>query len=84
MACATAPHIREPWLSWAEYALDRNDPSSALYACAKALEVTQRTYSYLSDSSCWGVRPYALAAEAARQLGLQQLADEWEAAITPS
>lgn len=76
-ACAEAPHLRECWLGWAEYAYAQNDFGSAFYACTKALEITQRTYTYLSDSRCWGALPYDLGAAAAWQLGALAYAREW-------
>jgi len=76
-ACGEAPWLREPWLSWAEYAYATADHHSVLYACSKALEITQRPLSYLSDSRCWGSLPYDLGAIAAWHLGMQKQAREW-------
>ncbi len=59
-ACAEAPHLRETWLGWAEYAYAQKDYSSTLYACTRALDITHRPYTYLSDSRCWGSLPFDL------------------------
>ena len=77
LACGEAPWLRETWLGWAEYAYAIADHHSVLYACSKALEITRRPLTYLSDSRCWGSLPYDLGAVAAWQLGMKAQAAEW-------
>lgn len=79
LTCAEAPWLRESWLGWAEYAYTIQDWHSVFYACTKALEITERPLSYLSDSRCWGSLPYDLGAIAAWHLGLGKQAMEWGA-----
>lgn len=76
-ACGEAPWLRETWLGWAEYAYGTQDWHSVLFACSKALEITQRPLTYLSDSRCWSSLPYDLRAIAAWHLGMKKLALEW-------
>ena len=76
-ACRQAPHLRETWLSLAEYAYSREDWQQVLLACIEALKRTQRPLTYLSDSRCWGSLPYDLGAIAAWNLGLHAQALEW-------
>ena len=76
-ACSEAPHLRETWLGWAEYAYSLGDWSGVLYACKRALDITQRPLTYLSDSRCWGSLPYDLGAIAAWHMELNAQALEW-------
>ena len=77
LACGEAPWLREVWVSWAEYAYAAADWHSVLYACSKALEITDRPLTYLSDSRGWGSLPYDLGAIAAWHLGMREQALEW-------
>ena len=77
LSCSEAPWLRETWLGWAEYAYTAADWDSVLYACNKALSITDRPLSYLSDTRCWGSLPYDLGAIAAWHLGMKAQDMEW-------
>lgn len=77
LACGEAPWLRETWLNRAEFAYAAADWNSVLFSCSKALEITERPLSYLSESRCWGSLPYDLGAIAAWHLGMKELAREW-------
>lgn len=86
-ACGEAPHLREPWLGLAEFASGEADWTTAVYAVTKALDITDRALTYLSDSRCWGALPYDLGAIAAWHLGMMPQAAEWgqkAAALEPN
>lgn len=86
-ACGEAPHLRETWLGLAEFAESEADWSTVIYAVTKALRITDRALTYLSDSRCWGALPYDLGAVAAWHLGLKEKAAEWgrtAAALEPN
>lgn len=64
------PHSREPWLELARIAHSQHDWQTCYWAATKCLEISQRSMSYISDSSCWGSEPYDHAALSAHNLGL--------------
>lgn len=76
-ACAEAPHLRETWLGLAEHAAGEGDHVTVVYAVTRALGISDRALTYLSDSRCWGALPYDLGAVAAWYLGLRKQAAEW-------
>ncbi len=76
-ACLEAPWLREMWLGRAEFAYRRAEWTEVLHCCAKALTITHRPLTYLSDSRCWGSLPYDLGAVAAWNLGDKALAAAW-------
>lgn len=76
-ACAEAPHLRETWLGLAEFAYGQEDWNTVLQAVTKALDITERSLTYLSDSRCWGSLPYDLGAIAAWHLGMKEQAAAW-------
>ena len=59
-ACAEAPHIREPWLETARLLYKRKDWHGVIFFISRALGVTKRTETYITDAACWGGEPYDL------------------------
>lgn len=76
-ACREAPHLRETWLGLGEFAYRQGDWHTVLHAVTKALAITERSLTYLSDSRCWGALPYDLGAVAAWHLGMREQAAAW-------
>lgn len=59
-ACSEAPHLREPLMDTAVFFYERKNWYGVLFFCLKALEITERTDTYITDSSVWGEKPYDL------------------------
>ncbi len=64
-AIAEAPHLREPFLDLARLLCERKDWEGVVYLTGKALRITERTRSYVTESEAWGALPWDL-----RSLGL--------------
>lgn len=60
---------REPWLELARAAYSTKDWHTCFYAATKCLSITTRSFTYMGDSTSWGVEPHDLAALAAYNLG---------------
>lgn len=75
-ACAEAPHLREPWMELAQFAYARMDWPQLLYACERALKITDRPLTYMTEGACYGVLPYDLLSVACFHLGLKKRAQE--------
>ena len=73
-AIGEAPYLREPWLEAAELARIRSDWPACLHFAEAALQITERSRSYITEGENWGARPYDLSALAAYYLGLYDLA----------
>lgn len=71
-ACGEAPWLREPWLALAQCLYDQEDWAGVLFACRRALRITARPLSYISQADSWGSLPYDLAALACYHLGLEE------------
>lgn len=76
-AIAEAPYMREPWLLASMTALRKGQWTGALYFAQKALEIKQRSMSYINEADSWGSRPYDLAAVSAYYLELYEKALEY-------
>lgn len=61
-ACAEAPHIREPWMQTADYLYRKKDWYGVIFFSEKALGITQKKETYITEAACWGERPYDLLA----------------------
>lgn len=73
---------REPWLALAQSAYMNKDWHTCFYAATKCLSISQRTTTYIGDSSVWGAEPYDLAALSAYYLGyITQAIDYGKTAI---
>lgn len=61
-ACGEAPNLREPWLDLAKFCYQKEDWYGVVYAARRALEIRQRSETYLSEPEAWGETPYDLLA----------------------
>ena len=68
-ACGESPDTREPWMALARACCRREDWHGVLFAVRRALVITQRSGSYLTEPDSWGEAPYDLAAVALYYLG---------------
>lgn len=60
MSVAEAPHLRETWLDYAAWLLENSRHEGVVFAVKRALEITERPQSYISESESWGAKPYDL------------------------
>lgn len=59
-AAAEAPWLREPWMDYARHCYDMGDWPALLFACGRALSITEKPRSYITDPDAWGELPYDL------------------------
>jgi Tfp pilus assembly protein PilF len=52
-ACAEAPHLREPWVDLARHYMAEGRKEEAAGMMARALSITQRLGTYISEDSAW-------------------------------
>ncbi len=64
-AIAEAPHLREPFLDLSRLLYEIKDWEGVVYLTGKALRITERSRSYVTESEAWGSLPWDL-----RSLGL--------------
>ncbi len=57
-AVAEAPHLREPCMDLAKMYYLRKDWEALAYIAFRALAITARTRSYISESDAWGSTPW--------------------------
>ena len=67
---AEAPHLREPWLDYARFLYRQEDWEGVLFTTGRALVITERPRTYISEADSWGSLPYDLASLACYRLGL--------------
>lgn len=60
-AVGEAPHLREPWLDLADFCYRCQDWHGVLWATGRALAITQRPRTYISEAAAWGEHPWDLA-----------------------
>ncbi len=60
-AVAEAPWLREPWLDYALFCYRREDWPGVRFAAERALAITSRPETYISEGASWGSLPYDLA-----------------------
>ncbi len=61
-AVAEAPHLREPWLEFARLAYQKADWNAVIWLTERALKITERPRTYITEADSWGFMPYDLAA----------------------
>lgn len=61
-ACGEAPGMREPWLDLARYCYRQEDWHGVIFATRHALDIRERSETYLSEPEAWGEEPYDLMA----------------------
>lgn len=59
-AAAEAPWLREPWVELAECWMRKEFWYGVSAASGRALEITERSDSYITEGRCWGSLPYDL------------------------
>lgn len=69
---ATAPERREPWLDLAQYLYSHAQWASGYAACVEAIQITNKTNTYLDTTHVWGSHVHDLAAVCAWNLGLKE------------
>lgn len=64
-AVGEAPHLREPWLDFAKFAYANEQWDGVLYLVDRALAITERPRTYITEAEAWGPLPYDMASMAA-------------------
>lgn len=57
-AAAEAPHLREPWMDLARLYYAKRQWEALAYAAHRALSITERAETYITDSAAWGSLPW--------------------------
>lgn len=68
-AIAEAPHLREPYLEFADLLYQQKDWNGVVFLVRRALAITERPRSYLCEAFAWGSFPFDLLALAYYHLG---------------
>lgn len=71
-AVIESPKTREPWMELADFARKMKDWTTSYWAAIKALEVTERTNTYITDGKWWGWLPHDAASVAAWYMGYKE------------
>ena len=61
-AAAEAPHLREPWMDLARLCYERQDWEGTTFFTARALTITRRPRTYITEGESWGSLPHDLRA----------------------
>ncbi|MBR6773144.1 MAG: glycosyl transferase family 2 [Clostridia bacterium] len=61
-AVAQTPDLREGYVEYAQFLFAKKDYHGVLFLLKKALEITKRPLTYVSDPLSWGALPYDLMA----------------------
>ena len=64
-AAGEAPYLREPWVELAALLYQKKDMEGTAYCAGRALAITERPRTYITEGSAWGSQPADL-----RSLGL--------------
>ncbi len=75
-AVAEAPHLREPYLEFADLLYRQADWHGVIFMVNRALTIAERPRTYICEPFAWGAFPYDLLAIAYWQLGLLPQAAE--------
>lgn len=59
-ACAEAPHLREPWLDTAKFYYRAENWDAVAAYTLRALQITDRQETYITDAASFGALPYDL------------------------
>ncbi len=59
-ACIEAPHLREPLIEAAQLLYEQKSWHGVIFFCERALEITSRTETYITDAASWAEKPYDL------------------------
>ena len=69
-AIAEAPHLREPYLEFADLLYAQKDWHGVIFMVDRALAITERPRTYICEAYAWGSLPYDLLSIACYHLGL--------------
>ncbi len=59
-ACSEAHYLREPWMAAAEHLYKEKNWHGVIFFIEKALKITDRKETYITDISCYKEKPYDL------------------------
>lgn len=59
-ACAQAPYLREPFIETAEFFYKEKNWHGVIAFCQMALNITEKTNTYITDAASWREKPYDL------------------------
>jgi hypothetical protein len=68
------PDRREGWVELAQHAYDDKNWALTMFACERALTITEKPLEYLNEEFAWGYKPHDLLAISAYYLGIIRLA----------
>ena len=68
-AIAEAPHLREPYLEFADLLYQQKDWCGIVFMVNRALTITERPRTYICEAYAWGSLPYDLLAIAYYHIG---------------
>lgn len=68
-AAAEAPHLREPWVEAARLAYEKGDWEATAFFTGRALRISDRPRTYISESDAWSALPWDLRALALYHTG---------------
>ncbi len=60
-AIAEAPHLREPYVEYARFAMSISDWNLVVFLTERALKIKNRPTTYITTAESWGALPYDLA-----------------------
>lgn len=73
-AAAEAPHLREPLTDLALLYDQQKNWEGILFASGRALKITERARTYITESAAWGSLPWDLRSLACHHLGMKEQA----------
>lgn len=76
-AIAECPRVREPYLNMAQFGYLENDWPLVNWATNSALQITEKTGSYLMEMKAWDYTLYDLAAISSYRLGNYEKSEEF-------
>lgn len=71
-AAAEAPHLREPWMELARFHYERRDWEAVAFFTARALTITHRPRTYITEGESWGSLPHDLRSLALYHTGRKE------------
>lgn len=69
MAIGEAPYLREPWLDMALFEYYRENYIGTIYFVEYALNITERTNTYITEPNAWNSVPYDILSIAYYKIG---------------
>jgi glycosyltransferase involved in cell wall biosynthesis len=76
-AVAMAPHLREPWMDMARYYYRIEDWCGVIWSVERALRITARPRTYITEAENWGALPYDLGSLGYYYMGKRDKAAEF-------